>query len=182
MIALAGRWILGQAHQASQSASVAATEENRGYSAPSSDSAAGRANDVIVDIEGRVRRPGVYTLKSGARTYEAIRMAGGAIRQSDTAGVNLAARVVDGALIVVGSAPKAASPGSEIGSADSGPISLSSATVEQLDGLDGIGPALAKRIIDWRTAHGGFSSLSDLDKVSGIGPSKLESLRSQVVP
>jgi competence protein ComEA len=109
-------------------------------------------------------------------------MAGGAARRSDTDSINLAAVVVDGSQINVGGAAAIpAGTGSSTASA-TGPVSLSTATPEQLDGLDGIGPALAERIIKWRDSHGGFKSLADLDQVSGIGPAKLESLRSQVVP
>lgn len=176
--------MVGQIHHPASSSrppSNAGGARGEASSAPDAGSVDPSSGEVVVDVEGRVRRPGVYHLKSGARAYEAIAMAGGAIRKSDTNGVNLAARLTDGVQIVVGQRP-AGARGSGSAAEDSGPVSLSNATLEQLDKLDGIGPALAQRIIDWREHHGGFKSLADLDQVSGIGPAKLASLRSQVVP
>ncbi len=138
-----------------------------------------------------VAHPGVYRLSAGARTYEAIAAAGGAAKGSDQNALSLAARVADGATILVpaksrvtaGAASGSSTlAGSSAGGSATAPVSLSSATAEQLDGLDGIGPALAKRIVEWRDAHGGFGSLADLDSVPGIGPAKLAALKGAVVP
>ena len=102
-------------------------------------------------------------------------------------GLNLAATLQDGQQVVVparapaGGAAAGAGEGAG-GAGTSGPISLSSATAEQLDALDGIGPTLAGRIVEWRSAHGGFASVEQLLEVPGIGPTRLESLRSHVVP
>ncbi|HEX4654744.1 MAG TPA: ComEA family DNA-binding protein [Mycobacteriales bacterium] len=124
---------------------------------------------IVVDVAGRVRRPGLVTLPAGSRVSDAVRAAGGALRPRDLALVNLAARVSDGQLLVVGvTDPAAAADGS---AGPSAPVSLNTATVDQLDGLPGIGPVLAQRIVDWRTQHGGFRSVRDLDQVSGIGDS-----------
>ena len=142
---------------------------------------------LVVDVTGAVRRPGVYRLAAGARVQEAVRRAGGTTAKADSAAVNLAAKVADGQQILVperapvlaaGSAPAAAAGAATA----SGPVSLNSATAEQLDQLDGVGPATAAKIIAWRTANGGFSSIDDLGQVRGIGPKKLEALRPQVTP
>jgi competence protein ComEA len=140
---------------------------------------------LVVDVTGAVHRPGVYRLPAGARVQEALRRAGGATRKADSAAVNLAAKVADGQQILVperapANAAVPANPGA--GTAPAGPVSLNSATAEQLDQLDGVGPATAAKIIAWRTANGGFSSIDDLAQVAGIGPKKLEALRPQVAP
>jgi competence protein ComEA len=144
-----------------------------------------------VHVAGAVRRPGVYRLATGARVQDAVRRAGGARPGADVNAINLAAKVADGQQVVVpvraargtgtvaaaGTAAGAATPG-----AASGPVSLNSATPEQLDTLDGVGPATARKIIEWRTQHGGFRSVADLAQVPGIGPKKLAALREQVQP
>jgi len=147
--------------------------------------AAPPAGRLVVDVTGAVRRPGVYRLPAGARVQEALRRAGGATRKADAAAVNLAAKVADGQQILVperapavGAAPSVAG----VGTAPAAPLSLNSATADQLDQLDGVGPATAAKIIAWRTANGGFSSIDDLGQVAGIGPKKLEALRPQVTP
>lgn len=146
--------------------------------------AAGSAAEavVVVDVSGAVRRPGVYRLASGARVLAAIRRAG-VRRGADLGGVNLAARLTDGEQVVVpgrghGATAAPASGGGT--AAPAAPVSINSATLEQLETLDGIGPSLAQRIIDYRTAHGGFRSLAELDQVSGIGPARLAALHGHV--
>ena len=121
---------------------------------------------VVVDVAGRVREPGVRTLPAGARVQDALKAAGGAVPGTDLTGLNLARRLNDGEEIIVGAAPAAAvgSPGHP-----AGPLSLNSATVEQLDAMPGIGPVLAQRIIQYRDQHGGFTSVDQLRKVSGFG-------------
>ncbi len=122
---------------------------------------------LVVDVGGRVRRPGLVTLPAGSRVADALRAAGGAIRSRDLVTINLAARVSDGQLLLIGM-PGGDASGAATGDS-AGPVSLNSATVDQLDTLPGIGPVLAQRIVDWRTQHGGFKSVRDLDQVSGIG-------------
>ena len=140
-----------------------------------------RRGPVLVHVAGAVRRPGVYRLRDGARVRDALRAAGGPGRTAMLEAVNLAARLVDGEQVVV-PARGAAASGSATSPGASPTIHLNSATVEELDGLDGIGPALAARIVEYRTAHGGFRSVDDLGQVPGIGPARMEALRGHVAP
>jgi competence protein ComEA len=138
----------------------------------------------LVHVAGEVRRPGVYRVGAGARAIEAIRRAGGPTRRADLSALNLAAPLQDGQQVLI---PARAARGG--GGAASAPaaaggavISLSSATEEELDALDGIGPTLAARIVEWRRAHGGFASVDQLLDVPGIGPARLEAVRARVTP
>jgi competence protein ComEA len=141
---------------------------------------------LVVHVVGEVRRPGLYRLRDGARIADAVHRAGGAARGADLAAVNLAAPLVDGIQILVPSrdAPGSAGTGepSSGGSATGGTVSLSSATVEELDELPGVGPITAQKIVDYRAEHGPFASVDDLDAVPGIGPTRIEQLRDLVTP
>lgn len=138
---------------------------------------------VLVHVVGAVREPGLYRLEDGDRVADAIERAGGAGAKADLAGVNLAAPVVDGTQVVVPAVGAArASPGPSGTGAAAGPVSLSSATIEDLDALPGIGPVTAEEIVAWREAHGAFRSVDDLDAVPGIGPTRIEQLRELVTP
>jgi competence protein ComEA len=138
---------------------------------------------VVVDVVGAVRRPGLYRLEQGSRIADAIARAGGATPKAHLAQVNLAAPLADGEQVVVPrrGAPGAALPAGSAG-APSAPVQLSTATLEQLDSLPGIGPATAQKILDYRAKHGAFSSVDELDAVPGIGPKRLDQLRDLVVP
>lgn len=146
----------------------------------------GGGGPAYVHVTGAVRRPGVYRVPSWARLDAAIRRAGGATARADLQGVNLAAKVADGQQVIVpvrapgGGATAAGGAGSTSPGAAAGPISLNTATVEQLDELEGIGPATAQKILDWRKQHGGFRSVDDLQQISGIGPKRFESLKDKV--
>ena len=136
---------------------------------------------VIVHVVGDVRRPGVVQLPLGARVADAIRRAGGLKPGTDTPAVNLARVLTDGEQIVVGeSVPGAAVTGDSSAPAatasSTSPLDLNSATIEQLDTLPGVGPVLAARILEWRTAHGRFASVDELREVSGVGERRFAEL------
>jgi competence protein ComEA len=132
--------------------------------------------DVVVHVTGAVGRPGVYRLPIGSRVTDAVERAGGLAPGAVDDAINLAARLSDGQQVVVPARGAAAAV------ADEGPVSLGTATVEQLDEIEGIGPVTAQNIIDFRDEHGGLSSVDQLDEISGIGPSTMESLRTGLQP
>jgi competence protein ComEA len=136
------------------------------------------ARDVVVHVAGLVARPGVYRLPAGARVTDAVKRAGGFAAGADQQGINLAARLSDGQQVVVPAHGAAATGAAE----DEGPISLGTATLEQLDEIEGIGPVTAQDIIEFRDQHGGLSSIEQLDQISGIGPSTMEALRARLQP
>lgn len=136
-----------------------------------------RPRGPYVHVAGAVRRPGLYRLSPNARVAGAVRRAGGADADADLDLINLAARLQDGQQVVVPTATAGAA-----GAVDEGPISLGSATAEQLEELDGIGPTLAERIVEHRQAEGGFASLDQLAEVDGIGEQRLEALKQALTP
>ncbi len=131
----------------------------------------------LVHVGGAVRRPGVYRIGGDGRVIQAIRLAGGPTAGANLDGVNMAAPVQDGQQILVPRKVTVGQGGGGGAATSAGSVSLSSATVEQLDTLDGIGPTLAARIVAWRDSHGGFQSIDQLGDVPGIGPTRLETLR-----
>src|SRR4051794_17471234 len=141
---------------------------------------------LVVDVEGEVRRPGIQRVAAGSRAAVAVTQAGGLTRRGDATAVNLAAPLHDGQQVVVprrGAEAPAPLPGADgAAPAPSGPISLSSATVAQLDTLDGIGPTLAQRIVQYRSSHGGFRSVDELKQVEGIGEKRFAALRQALQP
>jgi competence protein ComEA len=147
-------------------------------------SASGGGPDVVVDVAGAVRRPGVYRLPAGSRVVDAVKRAGGPDRGAMLEAINRAARLADGQQVVVPERAAAGSAAAALPGAggEEGPISLGSATVEQLDTIDGIGPVIAQDIIDFRDEHGGLASVDQLDDVNGIGPATMESLRARLQP
>lgn len=170
----------------SSSAPLAAASSGAPSSGVSVSPAASSSRRAVVHVVGAVREPGVYRVASGTRVEDAIERAGGATGRADLSAINLAAKVADGQQVVVprrGAAAVATAAGAGATgatAASSGPISLNTATAEQLDTLDGVGPSTAQKILDYRTAHGGFASIDDLAQIPGIGPKRLESLRKQV--
>ncbi len=142
---------------------------------------------VYVHVAGEVRRPGLLALPDGSRIAVAILRAGGPTGRAEMAAINLAQRVIDGQQVLVpriGAAPIAAATGSPAGAAGAveAPISLATATQEQLEELDGIGPTLAERIIELRDESGGFRSIDQLQEVEGIGEKRFAALKEAVVP
>jgi competence protein ComEA len=150
------------------------------------------AADVYVHVAGAVRTPGLIRLPADARVAAALERAGGPLPRADLDLVNLAAKVQDGQQIVV---PRAGAAGTAAGAPTAGgsvvgglatipgaKVHLSTATIEQLDGVDGIGPTLAQRIVEYRDAHGGFRSVDELASVDGIGEKRLATLRDALQP
>jgi competence protein ComEA len=150
--------------------------------APAQAAASATGGEIVVAVAGKVRRPGLVRLPPGSRVADAIEAAGGVLPGTDLATVNLARKVADGELIVVG-APAPAAPGAGGSSGpdgSGGKVNLNTATLAQLDSLPGVGQVLAQRILDYRTSHGGFRSVSDLRQVDGIGDSRFEQLKDLV--
>jgi competence protein ComEA len=139
----------------------------------------GGSRDVVVHVAGAVGDPGVYRLPAGSRVTDAVQRAGGPAGDAAVDGINLAAPLADGQQIVVPGGPEGG--GAAAGEGD-GPISLGSATVEELDTIEGIGPVTAQNIVDYRDEQGGFSSVEELDEISGIGPATMEALRAALTP
>ena len=146
---------------------------------------------VVVDVAGKVRHPGLYRLSPGSRVDDAIRAAGGARPGVRLDGLNLAAKLVDGQQVAVGIAPAAGGGGIAGGGSGGGgggasggstgaPVNLNTATLDQLQTLPGVGPVLAQHILDWRSQHGSFSSVDQLDDVTGIGDVKFAALKPLV--
>ncbi len=159
---------------------------------------------IVVDVSGKVREPGVHRLPAGSRVADALRAAGGVRPGTKTDGLNRARFLVDGEQVLVGGAVPvpgagtgavvggAVGPGpggvgaggsvSGVGAGPTAPVSLNTATVEQLDTLPGVGPVLAQHIIDYRTQHGGYRSVGELREVNGIGDRRFADLRNLVQP
>ncbi|WP_242483094.1 helix-hairpin-helix domain-containing protein [Streptomyces sp. HSG2] len=149
--------------------------------------------EIVVDVGGEVRRPGVHRLPAGSRVEDALRAAGGVRGGTETEGLNRARFLVDGEQVLVGIAAVPPPPGDprEIssgpagelrGGAPLGPVSLNTATPDQLDTLPGVGPVLARRIVEHRARNGGFRSVEELREVNGIGDRRFADLSPLVRP
>jgi competence protein ComEA len=143
---------------------------------------------IVVDVSGKVRRPGIQRLPAGSRVADALRAAGGVRAGTDLTGLNRARVLMDGEQVLVGvpvppAPPAPAATGSGTGGTQpTSPVSLNSATVEQLETLPGVGPVLAQHIVDYRTQQGGFRSVDELREVNGIGDRRFADLQSLVRP
>ncbi|CAM5675480.1 DNA-binding protein OS=Streptomyces fumanus OX=67302 GN=GCM10018772_03500 PE=4 SV=1 [Streptomyces fumanus] len=151
--------------------------------------------DIVVDVSGKVREPGVHRLPAGSRVEDALRAAGGVRPGTNTDGLNRARFLVDGEQVSVGTSvagagaasgggagPVGGASGAAPGAAPAAPLSLNTATAEQLDTLPGVGPVLAGHIVTYRTEHGGFRSVDELREVDGIGERRFADLRDLVRP
>jgi competence protein ComEA len=172
--------------------STAGASSTSATSTDAASAASASSDSIVVDVGGRVRRPGLVTLPPGSRVADAIAAAGGALRRKDIATTDLAAKVGDGQLLLIGTSASGGSGGSAgatsgggsstDGSGASAPVSLSSADLTTLETLPGVGPVTAQKIIDWRTAHNGFTSIEQLQQVPGIGPSHYAEVKALVTP
>ena len=176
------------------SSAVSSASQTWGASGSGSPSATGQSSLppssaalVVVDVAGKVRHPGLYRLPPGSRVDDAIRAAGGARPGVRLDGLNLAAKLVDGQQVAVGLAPAPGGGGAGGGNgggasseSTGAPVNLNTATLDQLQTLPGVGPVLAQHILDWRSQHGSFSSVDQLDDVTGIGDVKFAALKPLV--
>jgi competence protein ComEA len=140
--------------------------------------------DVVVYVAGAVSKPDVYRLPAGSRVNDAVQRAGGPTARAEVEGLNLAARLTDGQQIIMPArthGPGGVAVGSSTGTSE-GPISLGTATVEELDTIEGIGPVTAQKIMEFRGQHGGTSSVDQLDQIDGIGPATMDALRARLQP
>ena len=138
------------------------------------------APEIFVDVTGAVTKPGVYTLAANSRVIDAIKAAGDSAPGADLSTINLARVLSDGEQIYV-DATVLNSAGKRVSKTlHSGPINVNRATAAQLDSLDGIGPVIAKRIIEYRKVNGPFATVEDLQKVSGIGTAKFAIIKSKL--
>lgn len=178
LLLVGARAIRGEGGAASSYAVAAGGSSSGGGTFSIGDS----GGDLVVDVTGAVRRPGVYRMPVGSRVDDAVTRAGGPTGRAELEAVNLAARLADGQQVVV--PERIPGGGGALGAtaAEDGPISLGTATVEQLEEIDGIGPVTAADIVEFRDEHGGLSSVDQLDQVPGIGPATMEALRERLQP
>ena len=148
--------------------------------APTAPTAAPSAPEVVVDVAGKVREPGIVQLPAGSRVVDAVEAAGGARRGVDLSGLNLARVLVDGEQVVVGIPAPAGVAASAASAPGTGPpgalVNINTATQTELETLPGIGPVTAQAILQWRTDNGAFSAVDELMEVSGIGEATLADL------
>jgi competence protein ComEA len=136
--------------------------------------------EIFVDVTGAVNKPGVYTLTGKSRVIDAIKAAGDSAPGADLSTINLARVLNDGEQIYVDSTVVNGSGVRVSKAVHSGPININRATAHELDALDGVGPVIAQRIIDYRKINGSFLTIDDLQKVSGIGAAKFAQIKAKV--
>ena len=182
-VALWRFWPAANAHSEDFAVQVSSAQQER---QDVQDGGASEA-EIYVDVEGAVVKPGVYVLPADARIADAVSAAGGLTEGASRQGVNLAQKLEDGMQVYVPSEAEqgaSAASGQQAAGGSAGAagakISLNTASAEELQELDGIGPSLSQRIIDYRTEHGRFSSIEELKEVSGIGDVRFEALKDDV--
>jgi competence protein ComEA len=169
------------AHTAAAPDGAVSGGDSSGGDSSGVDPTATGASSALVQVVGQVQKPGVYELPSGDRIVDAVAAAGGFTARADQASLNLAQVIADGQQIVVGI--KGAAPAATVtvaGASGTAIVDINTADATGLQTLDGIGPALAQRILAYRTAHGGFRSVADLRNVTGIGPKKFAAIKASV--
>ncbi|MEO7196276.1 MAG: ComEA family DNA-binding protein [Pseudonocardiaceae bacterium] len=152
--------------------------------APAIEPPPGAVHEVVVSVAGRVARPGLVRLPDGTRVADALDAVGGALPGTDLMGLNIARRLSDGEQLLVGVAPPPGQPADSAAAGTSGgtsgTVDLNTATLEQLCKIPGVGKVTAQRILDWRAAHGHFTSVDQLHEVSGIGQARLARFKDKV--
>lgn len=169
----------------SRSATITSSAVSAASSSMAPQPPSASAGSLVVDVAGKVRHPGIYELESGSRVYDAVRAAGGARPGVSTLSLNLAEPLRDGEQVVVGGVGSggAASASGAAGTSAGVPpavVALNTANLDQLETLPGVGPVLGQHILDWRDAHGRFTSIDQLREVSGIGDVRFAQLRPLV--
>ena len=187
----------GEAGPASSAGSGSAGGPASAGGATSGGDTAG-SGQIVVDVDGAVAHPGLYKLPPDSRVQAALAAAGGLSPQADVHRINRAAKLHDGQKLYVLSQGESAPPlaasngqgcegqsctssdGADAGSDAEGQglVNINTANATQLTQLPGVGPAIAQKIIDYRTANGPFTSVDDLTKVPGIGAAKLAQIKS----
>ena len=147
-------------------------------------------SEIVVYVAGAVNHPGIVRLAEGARAKEAIDACGGFLPTADTNGVNLAQKLKDGMQVTVpekspqGTAAQGAAGGAQAGAAKplpEGMVNINTADEKELDKLPGVGPAMAKRIVEYRTENGAFQAPEEIKRVKGIGDAKYEKMKDKIV-
>lgn len=180
VVALASWWLFRAGPPPAEAGLPMATRQPSAPTGGSAPTTTPKPSVLVVHVSGEVARPGVVSLPAGARVIDAVAAAGGPTASAEIERINLAALLVDGAKVHI-PAPGESAPavaGAQPAGQPAGPLDLNAATAEQLDQLPGIGPSTAAAIIAYREAHGPFGSVDALAEVRGIGPAKLDSLRS----
>ena len=175
-------WLLSERPRTSSPDPISLSAEATSPPGGAASSGAPAAGELVIDVEGKVRHPGIVTLPAGSRVHDAVAKAGGVRGKVDTSTLNMARVLTDGEQILVGVEPVPGDPSAGGTSATGARISLGTATLEQLDTLPGIGPVTAQAILDHRSEHGPFTSVDDLLDVKGIGEATLADIRDQVTP
>lgn len=170
-------WLLSARPESAPDAEPIALTTTAPTSGPT---AAATPQELVIDVEGKVKRPGIVTLPRGSRVVDAIKAAGGVKGKADTSTLNLARKIEDGEQILVGIQPATGAAAPLTGGSAGAKVNLNTATIEQLDELPGVGPVTAKAILGWRTRNGSFTKVEDLLDVKGIGQATLDDLRDLV--